>query len=184
MQQLSSSLGRYGTPHFSPHRQSTPESVRVFWVYSFTALIVAFIRWNFFIVFLLKDSKKRGKRIQYLISKHSIKSAFCYTCIPAGRGTQRQFSENICSEDDLRSRIFGTFVVKFLACNLLASPRIFEHLKPGITALFNGFLPWKGHLEFSIAFFLGENFEKVSFDPYDFRITSLSARKSKQMKHF
>ena len=32
------------------------------------------------------------------------------------RGTQRQFSENICSEDDLRSIIFGTFVVKFLAC--------------------------------------------------------------------
>ena len=24
-----------------------------------------------------------------------------------------QFLENICSEDDLRSRIFGTFVVKF-----------------------------------------------------------------------
>ena len=32
------------------------------------------------------------------------------------RGTQRQFSERVCSEDDLRSRIFGTFVVKFLAC--------------------------------------------------------------------
>ena len=32
------------------------------------------------------------------------------------RGTQRQFSENICSEDDLKSRIFGTFIVKFLAC--------------------------------------------------------------------
>ena len=32
------------------------------------------------------------------------------------QGTQRQFSQNICSEDDLRSRIFGTFVVKFLAC--------------------------------------------------------------------
>ena len=32
------------------------------------------------------------------------------------RGTQRQFLENICSEDGLRSRIFGTFVVKFLAC--------------------------------------------------------------------
>ena len=30
--------------------------------------------------------------------------------------SQRQFLENICSEDDLRSRIFGTFVVKFLAC--------------------------------------------------------------------
>ena len=32
------------------------------------------------------------------------------------KGTQHQFSENFCSEDDLRSRIFGTFVVKFLAC--------------------------------------------------------------------
>ena len=37
-----------------------------------------------------------------------------YSCIL--RSTQRQFSENICWEDDLRSRIFGTFVVKFLAC--------------------------------------------------------------------
>ena len=36
--------------------------------------------------------------------------------IPWSGGTQRQFLENICSEDDLRSRIFGTFVVKFLAC--------------------------------------------------------------------
>ena len=26
------------------------------------------------------------------------------------------FRENICSEDDLRTRIFGTFIVKFLAC--------------------------------------------------------------------
>ena len=32
------------------------------------------------------------------------------------RGTQRQFLENICSEDDLRFRIFGTVVVKFLTC--------------------------------------------------------------------
>ena len=32
------------------------------------------------------------------------------------RGTQREFKENICSEDDLRSRVFGTFVAKFLAC--------------------------------------------------------------------
>ena len=42
------------------------------------------------------------------------------------RGTQRQFSENMCSEDDLRSRIFGTYVVK-IPC-LSACPRIFEHL--------------------------------------------------------
>ena len=31
-------------------------------------------------------------------------------------GTQGQFLENICSEDDLRSRIFVTFVLRFLAC--------------------------------------------------------------------
>ena len=43
------------------------------------------------------------------------------------------FRKNICSEDDLRSRIFGTFVVKFLACLPL---RIFEHLKNGKIAYF------------------------------------------------
>ena len=32
------------------------------------------------------------------------------------RDTQRQLSENMSSEDGLRSRIFGTFVVKFFAC--------------------------------------------------------------------
>ena len=51
------------------------------------------------------------------------------------RGTQRQFSENTCSVDDLRSRIFGTFVAKFLEISCLpASPGIFEHLKKGIIA--------------------------------------------------
>ena len=48
----------------------------------------------------------------------------------------------------------------------------------------NEFLPSKGHLEFSGAFFLAEIFEKVSFDPYNFRIIRLSARKSEQMKNF
>ena len=48
----------------------------------------------------------------------------------------------------------------------------------------DGFLPYKGHLEFSGAFFLAEIFEKASFDPYNFRITRLSARKSEQMKNF
>ena len=50
-------------------------------------------------------------------------------------GTQSQFSENVCLEDDLRSRIFGTFVVKFLAC-LPACLRVFEHLKNCIIAHF------------------------------------------------
>ena len=46
------------------------------------------------------------------------------------------------------------------------------------------FYPKKGHLQFSGAFFLAENFEKVIFDPYNFRITRLSGRKSEQMKNF
>ena len=54
------------------------------------------------------------------------------------RGTQRQFSENICSEDDLRSRIFGTFVVKFLAClSLLGFSNIYKMV---LLPIFNGFL--------------------------------------------
>ena len=39
-----------------------------------------------------------------------------HVSIAINRGTERQFSENICWVDDLRSRIFGTFDVKFLAC--------------------------------------------------------------------
>ena len=38
--------------------------------------------------------------------------------------------------------------------------------------------------KFSEAFFLAEIFEKASFDPYNFRITILLARKSEQMKNF
>ena len=36
----------------------------------------------------------------------------------------------------------------------------------------------------NISLFLTEIFEKVSFDPYNFRITRVSARKSEQMKKF
>ena len=43
-------------------------------------------------------------------------SKFCKGVYWCYRGTQRKFSENICWEDDLRSRIFRTFVVKFIAC--------------------------------------------------------------------
>ena len=42
----------------------------------------------------------------------------------------------------------------------------------------------KGHLELLGAFFRAEIFEKVSFDPYNSRITKLSARKSVQIKNF
>ena len=46
------------------------------------------------------------------------------------------------------------------------------------------FYPKTGHLEFSGVFFLAEIFEKVCFDPYNFRITRLSTRKSEQTKIF
>ena len=61
---------------------------------------------------------------------------------------------------------FRNFSCK-ISC-LPASPRIIEHQC----------------LEFSGAFFLAEIFENVSFDPYNFRITTLSARKSEKMKTF
>ena len=51
---------------------------------------------------------------------HSKYQGFMQICTATQiRGFQRQFWENICSEDDLRSIIFGTFVVKFLACQPL-----------------------------------------------------------------
>ena len=55
------------------------------------------------------------------------------------RGTQRQFSEDIFSEDDLRSRIFGAaFVVKFLAClPLLGFLNIYKMV---LLPIFNGCL--------------------------------------------
>ena len=61
-------------------------------------------------------------------------SLFTFFCLISFRGTKRQFSENICSEDDLISGIFGTFVVKFLACLPLLG--FSEHLKNGIITHF------------------------------------------------
>ena len=98
----------------------------------------------------------------------------CADLISVSRDTQRQFSESICSEDDLRSRVFGTC----LSYDCRTSKIWYN------CPFFIGFLPKKGHLEFSGAFFLVEIFEKVSFDPYNFRTTKLSARKFKQIKNF
>ena len=99
------------------------------------------------------------------------------------RGTQLQFSENICSEEDLRSRIFGTLFCCKLSC-LPASPKIFERLKNGIIAPFQWIFTPKRSPRIFGSLFQAEIFEKVSFDPFNFRITRLSARKSEQMKNF
>ena len=89
--------------------------------------------------------------------------------------------------EHLFGRRFGILNFRKICCKiscLAASPMIFEHLKNGIIPIFNGILPLKGHLEYSGASFLAEIFEKVSFDPCNFRITRLSVRKSEQMKNF
>ena len=74
---------------------------------------------------------------------------------------------------------FRNFCCK-ISC-LPAPPRIFEHLKNGIIAHFYNFYPKKVTQNFRESFFLAEIFEKVSFDPHNFRITGISARKSEQM---
>ena len=73
-----------------------------------------------FDLFLLPPKTGKSTFADKSVWEPPVKS-FMSTCArendsSSSQGTQRQFSENICSEDDLRSRIFGTFVVKFLAC--------------------------------------------------------------------
>ena len=56
---------------------------------------------------------------------------------------------------------------------LPASPRIFEHLKNGIITRFEQIFTLKmsPRIFGSLFFCMAEIFEKVSFDPYNFRIT-------------
>ena len=56
-----------------------------------------------------------GRREAHLSENKGVESE-CKNVSRKFRNTQRQFSENICAEDELRSRIFGTFVVEFLVC--------------------------------------------------------------------
>ena len=69
------------------------------------------------------------EHLNKLLLSHAIRFPLC----PGAPNDN--FRKNVCSEDDLISRIFETFVVKFLAC-LPASPRIFEHLKMGVIGHF------------------------------------------------
>ena len=101
------------------------------------------------------------------------------------RDTQRQFSENICSEDDLRSRIC------YICCKICCLPassslplQDFRTSKKWYNCPFlTDFYP-KEVTQNSGAFFLAEIFENESCDSYNVRITRLSARKSEKMKIF
>ena len=55
------------------------------------------------------------KKGQSLSSKIFPKLGFKATTVYFSGAPNDNFRKNICSEDDLRSRIFLTFVVKFLA---------------------------------------------------------------------
>ena len=94
---------------------------------------------------------------------------------PVSQGHPKSiFRKYICSEDDLRSRMFGTFVVKFLAC-LPASPRIFEHLKnDAIIAHFKLIFTLKRSPRIFGAIFPAEIFEKVSFRRYNMPVSTVS----------
>ena len=70
-----------------------------------------------------KDRLERKVQTNVQFSFSWERKAFLYKIVLRGiRGflhagaPNGNFRENICSEDDLRSRIFGAFVVKFLAC--------------------------------------------------------------------
>ena len=84
--------------------------------------------------FLLGGGCDVGKiRVELLVNGQVVRKAFADECREKMRRRGwdvRQFenriieirlvdasgAQNICSEDDLRSRIFGTLVVKFIAC--------------------------------------------------------------------
>ena len=116
--------------------------------------------WQFF----LKGYPGSFKRIPNPFKKGK---TFFKHRVPVLRGTQRQFSKNVCLEDDLRSRIFGAFVVKFLAC----LPWDFETSKKWYNTcplfFLTDFYPKKVTWNFQGAFFLAEIFKKVRFDSYN-----------------
>ena len=87
----------------------------------------------------------------------------------------------------VRKTRFENYNFRSICCKiscLPASPRIFEHLQNGIITHFKRIFTLKRPPRIFENLFLAEIFEKVSFDPYNFRITRLSARKSEQMKSF
>ena len=58
-------------------------------------------------------------KLKFYESEHFSDSSLHHQGLENSGAPNDNFRKNICSEDDLRARIFGTFVVKFLACLLL-----------------------------------------------------------------
>ena len=85
-----------------------PAYLRLFGSFSWSVLARSWASWKFFSSSLAERVLEYGLLYKLRNARGMGRNGH--------RGTQRQFSEKICSEDDLRSRSFGTFVVKLLAC--------------------------------------------------------------------
>ena len=94
---------------------------------TFHTIYTSHLRWNSTMknVFIIQtlDRMQYSTILQYKLHSFNIQDdrstrglfkKFPRSPIPGAPNDN--FRKNICSEDDLRSRIFGTFVVKFLAC--------------------------------------------------------------------
>ena len=71
---------------------------------------------GFSLIYLLRARAKNLKRFVGSQLTTNLVHTIHHKTVTLSGAPNGNFRENICSEDDLRSRIFGTFVVKFLAC--------------------------------------------------------------------
>ena len=110
---------RYVTPHFSDWRSAASHRYRNR-AENHSYENTSAVRRLFGRTQLLISKKTKTLNLCGILSNLSekvlIKRVTWFYWKSLKQGTQRQFSQNICSEDDLRSGIFVTFVVKFLAC--------------------------------------------------------------------
>ena len=99
---------------------------RLFW-----ALLATFLSKRLTIVYFLRG-RKRAEIAPNRVASSRSDLPYVFKVLPSIAHTEwynpprirapltgapnGNFRENICSEDDLRTRIFGTFVVKFLPC--------------------------------------------------------------------
>ena len=64
----------------------------------------------------MSNKKTRGKEVDVLTANNNEANRVETQIVHFAGAPNDNFQKNICSEDDLRSRIFETFVVKLLAC--------------------------------------------------------------------
>ena len=68
------------------------------------------------IVIMISEYLETGLEFVHIVKKCHFRSKPRTVVLQKTGAPNDSFRKHICSEDDLRSRIFGTFVAKFLAC--------------------------------------------------------------------